>query len=139
MTTTRNSRSLSTRRSRRLLSGIGVVGAAAALSVSGAGVASAAQYTSVPLSPSQGACTPAQYASFQVRGGGTATADGAKFKLLRNGVVIANTPYRVNGWAIELRSSWGNFPGPGYYSVCAQNTGSTNTIASLELRTDYEF
>ena len=124
---------------RRIVNGIAVSGAVAALSVAGAATASAQQYGSYPLAPSQGQCTPAQYASFQVRGDGWATNQGAKFKLLRNGVVVANTPYRVNSWSIELRSSYGNFPGPGYYSLCAQNTGTLNTIATLQLRTDWEF
>ena len=54
-------------------------------------------------------------------------------------MVVANTANRANIWAMELRSAYGNFPGPGYYSVCAQNTGTRNTVATLQLRTDYEF
>lgn len=116
-----------------------IASAAAALGLTAAGAASALSYASYPLSPSQGACTPAQYAAFQVRADGWATNQGAKFKLLRNGVVVTNTPTRVNAWAAELRTAYGNFPGPGYYSVCAQNTGTANTIATMELRTDSEF
>lgn len=123
---------------RKIITSLAVTGAAAAFSVAGAGAASAQQYGSYPLSPGQGQCTPAQYAGYQVRGDATATAQGAKFKLLRNGAVVANTPNRANSWSIELRSSWGNFPGPGYYSLCAQNTGTTNTTATLQLRTDAE-
>ena len=84
-------------------------------------------------------CTPAQYAAYQVRTDGWATWNGAKFKLLRNGVVVDITPTRVNEIAIELRTSYGTFPGPGYYTWCAQNTGTTNTKATLQLRSDYEF
>ena len=34
--------------------------------------------------------------------------------------------------------TYGTFPGPGYYSLGAQNTGTLNTIATLQLRTDSE-
>jgi hypothetical protein len=118
---------------------LAAVGAATALAVSGAASASAQQYGSYPLSPGTGACTAAQYAGYQVRADFWATADGAKFKLLRNGQVVQNTPTRVNYGAFDLRSSWYTFPGPGYYSVCAQNTGDRNTIATMQLRTDWEF
>jgi hypothetical protein len=124
---------------RKIVTGLAVAGAAAALSVAGAGAASAQQYGSYALAPTQGSCTPTQYASYQVRGEGWATQQGAKFKLMRNGVVIANTADRQPGWAVELRSAYGTFPGPGYYSLCAQNTGTKNTVATLQLRTDFEF
>ena len=124
---------------RKIITSLAVAGAAAAISVGGASTASAQQYGSYPLSPGAGQCTPTQYASYQVRADASATADGAKFKLVRNGVVVANTANRANSWAMELRSAYGNFPGPGYYSVCAQNTGTRNTVATLQLRTDYEF
>lgn len=123
---------------RKIVTSLAVVGAAAALSVGGAGIASAQQYGSYALSPGQGNCAPSQYAGYQVRADGWATNQGAKFKLLRNGVVIANTANRATNWAVELRTSQGTFPGPGYYSVCAQNTGTANTIATLQLRTDAE-
>lgn len=123
----------------RIGTGLAITATAAALSFSGAGSAAASQYGSYALAPGQGACSPAQYASYQVRADGWATGQGAKFKLLRNGQVVQNTPYRVPSWAVERRSAYGNFPGPGYYSVCAQNTGTTNTIVTLQLRTDFEF
>ena len=124
---------------RKIITSLAVAGAAAAISVGGASTASAQQYGSYPLTPGAGQCTPTQYANYQVRADASATADGAKFKLVRNGVVVANTANRANSWAMELRSAYGNFPGPGYYSVCAQNTGTRNTVATLQLRTDYEF
>ena len=124
---------------RKIITSLAVAGAAAAISVGGASTASAQQYGSYALSPGAGPCTPTQYASYQVRADASATADGAKFKLVRNGVVVANTANRANIWAMELRSAYGNFPGPGYYSVCAQNAGTRNTVATLQLRTDYEF
>ena len=124
---------------RKIITSLAVAGAAAAISVGGASTASAQQYGSYALSPGAGQCTPTQYASYQVRADASATADGAKFKLVRSGVVVANTANRANIWAMELRSAYGNFPGPGYYSVCAQNAGTRNTVATLQLRTDYEF
>ena len=138
VSTTSTTRSLRST-ARRVGTGLAIVGAAAALSVVGTGAASAQQTGTYALSPGMGQCTPTQYASYQVRGDATATAQGAKFKLLRNGVVVASTPSRANAYAVELRSSYGTFPGPGYYSLCAQNTGTTNTIAYLQLRTDGEF
>ena len=124
---------------RKIITTLALAGATAAISVGGASTASAQQYGSYALSPGAGQCTPTQYASYQVRADASATADGAKFKLVRNGVVVANTANRANIWAMELRSAYGNFPGPGYYSVCAQNAGTRNTVATLQLRTDYEF
>jgi hypothetical protein len=123
---------------RKIIKGIAVTAAAGALSFGAAATASAQQTGSYPLSPGAGQCTNTQYAGYQVRADGIATGQGAKFKLLRNGVVVANTANRATGWSIELRTAYGNFPGPGYYSVCAQNTGTTNTIATLTLRTDSE-
>jgi hypothetical protein len=124
---------------RKIITSLAVVGASAAITVGGATTAAAQQYVSYPLTPGQGVCTPAQYASYQVRADGWATWNGAKLKLLRNGAVVYSTPTRVNELAIELRSSTYTFPGPGYYTWCAQNTGTTNTVATLQLRTDYEF
>lgn len=123
----------------RIASAALATGAAAAIALAGAGAANAGQPVNQGLSPNGGTvCTQPQYASFQVRGDGYATADGAKFKLLRNGSVIANTPYRVNNYFTELRSAYGNFPGAGYYSLCAVNTGDRNTIATVQIRTDWE-
>ena len=123
---------------RKIIKGIAITAAAGALSLGAATTASAQQTGSYPLSPGAGQCTITQYAGYQVRAVAVATGQGAKFKLLRNGVVIANTDTRSGGWSIELRTAYGNFPGPGNYALCAQNTGTTNTIATLTLRTDAE-
>ncbi len=123
----------------RIAGAVLATGAAGAIALAGAGAANAQAYASTPLSPGQGVCSASQYASYQVRADGWATGQGAKFKLLRNGVVITSTPGRANAWAAEYRSAYGTFPGPGYYSVCAQNTGTANTTVTLQLRTDYEF
>ncbi len=81
---------------RTIITSLAVAGAAAGISVAGATTASAQQYGSYSLTPGSGQCTASQYASYQVRGDTSATVDGAKMKLLRNGVVVWNTPSRVN-------------------------------------------
>lgn len=111
---------------------------AATLGVAGAGSASADTTNTLGLAPGRTVCVQ-QYASYQIRLDGTATGGGAKFKVLRNGVVVANTPGRSTWYAAELRSSFGTFPGPGYYSLCATNTGTANTVVTLRVRSDYEF
>jgi hypothetical protein len=63
-----------------------------------AGSASAAA-TTVPLAPGQSTCIQ-QYAGYQVRANGSATADGARFKLLKDGAVIDATPGRVSNWSV---------------------------------------
>lgn len=123
---------------RRVAVSLAAVAGTAAIAVGGAGAAQASQYSTVTLAPGAGHCV-SQYASYQVRGDGSATNGGAKFKLQRNGFVIENTPSRVNAWAVERRTAWGNFPGAGTYSMCATNTGTQNTTVTLFLRTDGEF
>lgn len=117
---------------RTVVVGLATAAAATTLGLAGADTASAQQFGGAYLAPSQGICTPSQYASYAVRANGTATDGGAKFKLLRNGVVITNTPGRVTAWGSQL------FVGPGFYSVCAQNTGPAATYATVQLRTDAE-
>ena len=130
---------MTTRLSARIAAAVLATGAATAITLAGAAAAQAGPPTSTVLTPGNGACSASQYASYQVRADGYATNQGAKFKLLRNGVVIQNTPTRVNAWSGELRSAYGMFPGPGYYSVCAQNTGTANTTVTLQIRSDNEF
>jgi hypothetical protein len=111
--------------------------ATAAALVGLSGAAQAVQVTTHTLAPGASACV-TQYAGYQVRGTGWATADGARFKLLRNGQVVIAAPGRSTQWSAELRTAYGNFPGPGYYAVCAYNTGTRSTTVTLELRTDAE-
>lgn len=118
---------------------IAVTTAAAGIAALGIATdANAAQYTSLRLTPGQQVCV-TQYASYQVRADGWATNAGAKFKLQRNGVVVANTIGLATAFAAELRTSWGNFPGPGSYTLCATNNGTTNTNVTITLRSDGEF
>jgi hypothetical protein len=77
---------------------------------------------------------------FQVRVDGTATNQGAKFRVYRNGAEMANSPSpNTTAYAAEFRTAYGNFPGPGNYTVCALNKATTNTFVTLRLRSDGEF
>jgi hypothetical protein len=127
-----------TRSARLIAAGSLVAAATTALVGAGASPASAYALQSQNLQPGGSVCV-SQYAGYQVRGDGTATGDGARFKILRDVTVVAATPGRVTGWGQELRSSYGNFPGPGYYSVCAYNTGTTVTKVTISIKTDSEF
>ena len=84
------------------------------------------------LLPGQSACV-SQYASYEVRGEGTATKAGAKFTVSRNGVTIYSTGPTASGFAAEFRTAWGNFPGPGVYQVCAKNNNTTNTLVNIRI------
>ncbi len=92
------------------------------------------------LRPGEQHCV-AQYAGYQVHGEGTATRQGAKFKMQYNGVTVPGTGSTglVPGWSVSARSAWGTFPGPGYYFACVTNNGTTNTVVTLRLSTDGEF
>jgi hypothetical protein len=101
--------------------------------------ASAAAPMTKVLVPGEQWCV-SQNAFYQARGDGSATNQGAKFKLQRYGVTIPGTGSvgLVNGWAAEVRSAYGNFPGGGTYSACATNNGTANTKVTLQIRTDGE-
>lgn len=111
--------------------------AAGVLAVGAAGSASAQQYLGTRLQPSQNTCV-SQYASYQFQATGTASDNGARFKVLYNGQIVRDSYGRVGYFIAEGRSSYGTFPGPGYYSLCAFNTGSAKTDVTLNLRTDGE-
>jgi hypothetical protein len=125
-------------RSLRLTAAATLAGLAATAAVATASPASAYALQSRNLQPGESVCV-SQYAGYQVRGEGTATAAGARFKILKGVTVVSATPGRVNNWAAELRSSWGTFPGPDYYSACAYNTGTTATKVTISIKTDGEF
>ncbi|MFI8100953.1 hypothetical protein [Streptomyces sp. NPDC086023] len=115
----------------------GFAAACAAVLLSTAGPAAASQFYGGTLHPGEQRCVQ-QYAGYQVRADGRATGQGAKFKLQYNGVTVAGSPGLVTAWAAELRSSWGNFPGAGYYTACVTNNGTADTNVRLELKTDGE-
>src|SRR5512135_2089839 len=119
-------------------------GRIAVLSAAVAGIAALAlptaahadTFTGQFLGPNQSACV-SQYASYQVRAEGTATNRGVKFRVYRDGVQIAASPTdTTTGYAAEYRTSWGNFPGPAYYSICALNKQTTNSFVTLRVRSD---
>jgi len=122
---------------------LGVLGAAIAVSgvaaVAFAGSAGAQGAATQTLKPGQVICTPQQYAAFQVRGAGQASGQGVKFSIQHNGVKYLASPGTASAWAGELRTSFGNFPGAGYYQVCAANNNTTNSTVTLTISTDAEF
>ncbi|MFJ3202611.1 hypothetical protein [Streptomyces sp. NPDC086989] len=123
----------------RLSAAASVAAACAAALLATAGPASASQFFGGTLHPGEQRCIQ-QYASYQVRADGKATGQGAKFKLQYNGVTVPGTgsPGLVTNWAADLRTAWGTFPGPGYYTACATNNGTADTNIRLELKTDGE-
>ncbi|GAB1640898.1 hypothetical protein [Krasilnikovia sp. MM14-A1259] len=131
------SRTAAGRRSRRTLLATAAAGFSglALVAMPGAAHASATGWGGT-LMPGQQACLTA-YASYQVRADGQATKQGAKFKVQRNGVVVYGSPTgTTTAFAYEGRTSYGTFPGPGTYTVCATNNNSTNTLVNIHLFTD---
>jgi hypothetical protein len=128
----------STRTNRIRRASMIIVGAAAVGAVVAPAAAFANTYTGQFLGPGQSACI-SQPAGYQVRVDTTATAKGAKFRLYRNGGQIAASPTpTTTAWSVEYRTAFGNFPGSGDYSVCAVNSGTTNTFVTLRVRSDGE-
>jgi hypothetical protein len=122
------------------IAGSAVAAGLASLALIGAaGTASASQFYGGTLHVGEQRCVQ-QYAGYQVRAVGKASAGGAKFKLQLNGVTIPGTgsPGLVTNWTADLRSSWGTFPGPGYYVACVTNNGTADTNVQLTLLTDGE-
>ncbi|GIH22119.1 hypothetical protein Aph01nite_04290 [Acrocarpospora phusangensis] len=90
------------------------------------------------LTPGSVACV-GQYAATKVQGDGTATNDGAKFFIYKNGVLVFTTGGRVPYFLKALTAtSSPAFPGPDAYTVCAKNTGATNTLVNMHIATDGE-
>lgn len=98
--------------------------------------ADAQQNASQQLLAGQTLCVQ-QYASYQVRYQGTSKKP-IHFRVFRNGVVIDSAPNATSIYN-ELRTSFGNFPGPGYYELCAVNNTTVSTQVTLSLSTDAEF
>ena len=125
----------STRTRIRRAAVIGGISAAAILGTTGA--AFAAQSAHATVLPGNQACTATQFAGYQVRGILiSATNQGARMKLLRNGQVVEQLPGRVpSGSLQELPPT---FSGPGNYQFCVNNTGTAQTTVSMVLYTDGE-
>ncbi|OLB79381.1 MAG: hypothetical protein AUI14_10510 [Actinobacteria bacterium 13_2_20CM_2_71_6] len=125
-----------TRRIRRTAIIIGGIAAAGIVALPG--VANADTYVAQRLSPGGSQCA-SQYAGYQARTEGTASNAGAKFRVYKDGAQIAASANpTTSGFTAEFRTSWGNFPGPGYYTICADNKQATNTFVTLRVRTDAE-
>ncbi|MEV8630159.1 hypothetical protein AB0395_00740 [Streptosporangium sp. NPDC051023] len=120
-----------------------VLALAGATAVTGAlfltGTASADTPGSKNLLPGEQYCV-AQQGAYQVRGDGTATRDGAKFKIKKSGTswVVIGSPGLVWNFQGEGRSPNSNFYGPGFYELCATNNGTRSTFVTLRIRTDTE-
>ncbi|CAM5545260.1 hypothetical protein GCM10010329_27230 [Streptomyces spiroverticillatus] len=127
-------------RGKALTAGAAAAGAAALALLAAAGPASAAQFYGGTLHPGEQRCVQ-QHAEHKVRADGTATQQGAKFKLQYQGVTVPGTgsPGLVSAWAVELRDTNGTFPGAGDYTACVTNNGTANTNVRLNLKTDGEF
>jgi hypothetical protein len=77
---------------------------------------------------------------YQVRVEGDATKKGARFRFLRNGVVLQSTPVDTAlSFSAERRTSLGNYPGAGTYTICAANHYATNTLVNLHVLFNNEF
>jgi hypothetical protein len=88
------------------------------------------------LRPGEQQCLTAT-ATYQIRADGQATASGARFKVTRNGTLVAGTPSgTITAFAYEARTSLGTFAGPGTYTICATNNNATKTLVNLHLFTD---
>jgi hypothetical protein len=125
---------------RRILT---VLGTAGALAVIAPAAAHADQIGwGGTLLPGQTHCLDryADSSVYQVRVEGDATKNGARFRFLRNGVVLNATPVdTVTSFAAERRTAYGNYPGPGTYTICAANHQATNTLVNLHVLFNNEF
>jgi hypothetical protein len=125
---------------RRVITVLGLAGAFAVLAPA------AAQAETIgwggTLLPGQTYCF-SRYADasvYQVRVEGTATKKGARFRFLRNGVVLQSTPVDTSpSFAAERRTSLGTYPGGGTYTICAANHYATNTLVNLHVLFNNEF
>ncbi len=70
----------------------------------------------------------------------TGSNKGDKFRVYHNGTQIgASATDTTIAYAAEFRTSYGNFPGAGTYTICALNKQTTNSFVSLQIRSDGEF
>lgn len=96
-------------------------------------------YTGQQLTPGSSYCI-SQPASYQVRFDATGSNKGDKFRVYYNGTQIgASATDTTSAYAAEFRTSFGNFPGAGNYTICALNKQTTNSFVTLQIRSDGEF
>ena len=59
--------------------------------------------------------------------------------MYKDGVLIGSSAFdTTSGYAAEYRTSFGNFPGAGSYTVCGLNKQTTNTFVTVRVRSDAE-
>ena len=94
------------------------------------------------LQPGQSYCFSryADWTVYQVRVEGDASKKGARFRFLRNGAVLQSTPVDTAvSFSAERRTSQGNYPGAGTYTICAANHYATTTLVNLHVLFNNEF
>jgi hypothetical protein len=103
-----------------------------------AGAAFAGPPVGAVLQPGGQVCTPMQFAGHKVRLNGNATGGPVTTTLLKDGVVISSI--RASGPVVLGYPTGfpGNGAGIGNYQGCSVNTGTTQTVAQLQLFTDSE-
>lgn len=125
----------------RRVAAVAIAGAVAAVALPAAAHADPIGWGGT-LRPGQSYCflrnAPAD--GYQVRAEGTATNGGARFRLIRNGVVLQATDSDSRRqFTAERRTSTGNYPGPGVYQLCAANHGTADTLVNLRILFNAEF
>ncbi|GEM_PF-1177718 len=124
------------RSARRLRRGAVIAGLAGAALVALPSTAFASQSYSGPVAYYQAVCRN-QFANYQVRMDGSADRN-VSFTVYKNGNLL---DWRVvSAAAFEYRTSFGTFPGPGTYKICATNNvaGSPTAKVVINVRTDAE-
>lgn len=99
------------------------------------GSSALASSASITVSPGSRVCLNQQYAGFSADAQGTASGSGAQFTVQYGTTNIYQTTNTTAGFHAIFSSSYGNFPGPGYYRVCARNTGTTGINVWMSLDT----
>jgi hypothetical protein len=126
-----------TRRIRRAT--LVVTGLAVAGVVALPAAAFANTYTGQLLTPGASYCI-SQHANYQVRFDATGSNKGDKFRVYKDGTKIGeSTTDTTRAYAAEFRTSFGNFPGAGNYTICGLNKQTTNSFVTLQVRSDGEF
>jgi hypothetical protein len=91
------------------------------------------------LSPGATACV-GQQANYRVRGEGYSGGPQGgplKYTLYKDGVVVDTTPAGgATAWAAERRTEYGNFPGAGFYTVCAKNNKTVPILTNIRILVD---
>ncbi|QXJ25621.1 hypothetical protein AGRA3207_007141 [Actinomadura graeca] len=122
-------------RGRRVATGLALAGASAlgVLALPGAAHASGGSLSNIVLNPGGEACT-AAHAETSVTATGSARQPGLKFKLIgQGGSVVTGTgsPGPVTAWGAQTQAGWYNWQGPGDYTACAKNNGTTSVYLNL--------